>query len=256
MTTLHDWLDRRPFTLALSGGFFGFFAHTGLLAALEAVGLRPRRIVGVSSGALAGGTWASGLPAVEMEAELLRLRRADFWDPGVPLGGLLTGKRFEAKLAGLLTRVGVWRIEECRVPFIAVTYDLIRRRCRTLTRGPLARAIRASCAVPLLFRPVLWRGSLLVDGGLGDRTGFCALASGERVLYHHLASSRQGARQLRVLPGHGRPGCQVVAVSDLPRVSPLHLDRGRHALRRVREEVLRRLEEPLPQIVPGTRRSS
>src|SRR5690606_33221631 len=50
--THSDWLAREPFTLALSAGFFGFFAHTGVLLALEHAGLRPRRIVGVSAGAL------------------------------------------------------------------------------------------------------------------------------------------------------------------------------------------------------------
>ena len=84
-----DWLASQPFTLALSAGFFGFFAHTGVLQALEEAGLRPRRIVGVSAGALAGGLWASGLSAAELAEELVRLRRVDFWDPGLPLGGLL-----------------------------------------------------------------------------------------------------------------------------------------------------------------------
>ena len=32
---LRDWLEAEPFTLALSAGFFGFFAHTGLILALE-----------------------------------------------------------------------------------------------------------------------------------------------------------------------------------------------------------------------------
>ena len=51
-TTHHDWLAAAPYTLALGAGFFGFFAHTGVLRALEESGAaRPRRVVGVSAGA-------------------------------------------------------------------------------------------------------------------------------------------------------------------------------------------------------------
>ena len=55
-----DWLSEEPFTLLSSAGFFGFFAHAGLLAALEQTGLSPRRVAGASAGALAGGLWAAG----------------------------------------------------------------------------------------------------------------------------------------------------------------------------------------------------
>ena len=33
--TLREWLRERPFSLALSSGFFGFFAHTGLVTVLQ-----------------------------------------------------------------------------------------------------------------------------------------------------------------------------------------------------------------------------
>ena len=35
-----------PFTLGLSAGFFGFYAHAGLVVALEEAGLRPARVAG------------------------------------------------------------------------------------------------------------------------------------------------------------------------------------------------------------------
>ena len=37
--TLREWLAEEPFALAMSAGFFGFFAHTGVLLALEEAGL-------------------------------------------------------------------------------------------------------------------------------------------------------------------------------------------------------------------------
>src|SRR5690606_7643453 len=142
------------FTLLLGAGFFGFFSHAGLLAALEEAGLRPRRVVGVSAGALAGGLWASGLGAEVLTAELLRLRRADFWDPGLPLGGLLRGRKFGEKLRALLHTTGVRVVEECPTPFAAVSHDLRGRRTHVMDTGPLDVAIQASCSVPFMFRPV------------------------------------------------------------------------------------------------------
>jgi len=44
MNTLRDWLRAGPFTLAMSSGFFGFYAHAGFLSVLEAEGLLPARV--------------------------------------------------------------------------------------------------------------------------------------------------------------------------------------------------------------------
>ena len=54
--TRADWLEAEPFTLVLSAGFFGFYAHAGLLHALELAGLKPRRVVGASAGDRLGAT--------------------------------------------------------------------------------------------------------------------------------------------------------------------------------------------------------
>ena len=81
MITLRDWLAESPFSLAMSSGFFGFFAHTGMLAALEEAGVLPAEVAGSSAGALVAGLWASGIDAPALEVELTRLRREDFWDP-------------------------------------------------------------------------------------------------------------------------------------------------------------------------------
>lgn len=241
-----DWLQAQPFTLALSAGFFGFFAHTGVLRALERAGLVPRRIVGVSAGALAGGLWASGMTAPQIEQELVSLRRVDFWDPGLPLGGLLKGGKFAAKLRALLDARGIVKVEDCRLEFAAVVYDVASRRVRPVARGPLGPAIQASCTVPLMFRPLRHEGRLLLDGGVADRLGLCALAPGERVM-HHLLRSRSPWRGLKrgapdVL-AEG-PGRKVLVVEDLPKVSPFRLEAGPDALERAYAAASRWLAAP------------
>ena len=75
LPTRAELLREEPFTLALSAGFFGFFAHTGFLSALETRGIQPHRVIGASAGALAGGLWSAGMSADVLKKELLDLKR-------------------------------------------------------------------------------------------------------------------------------------------------------------------------------------
>lgn len=231
----------------LGAGFFGFFAHTGFLQALEAAGLHPRRIVGCSAGALAGGLWAGGLSGEVLAQELSALRREEFWDPGLPLGGLLRGRKFNLKLQQVLARGGVVHLHECRVPFTAIVHDVVGRRPLAMDRGRLDLAIQASCAVPLMFRPVWVDGRLLVDGGVSDPVGELALAPDERVLMHYLMpSSRRLLRSGRRAAPADVPGRRLMVITpDLPRVNPFRLEHGPTALQRTREHLSRWLDERL-----------
>ena len=240
MRTLRDWLAEAPFTLVLSSGFFGFFAHAGLVSVLEEEHLVPARVCGSSAGALVGGLWAAGVPARRVREELLALRREDFWDPRPGLG-LLRGARFRARLEAILP---VATFEECPRPVAVSVYDVLGRRTAVLSSGPLAPALHASCAAPLLFQPVRIGRRTYVDGGVLDRHGREPVAPAERVLYHHLTSRspwrRRSSPALRI---PSRPGLQAIAVADVPRVGPFRLQRGRDAMERVAEaarEALRR----------------
>lgn len=241
--TRREALAREPFTLALSSGFFAFYAHAGFLAALEAAGLQPRRVVGVSAGALAGGLWSAGMKAHDIAQRLIALRREEFWDAGLPLGGLIKGQRFEALLREV---VGHRPIQTLERPFAAVAYHLVRRRTVSLEGGQLTTAIRASCAVPLMFRPVWHERQLLVDGGVTDRIGVTSLAPGERTLLHYIPSSsrphRQAAEQRAV---ERRPHTTALIAAGLPQVTPFHLQRGARAFSLAHERALQWLEEPV-----------
>lgn len=242
--TRESWLAQGPFTLALSAGFFGFFSHTGVLAALETVGLRPRRIIGVSAGALAGGLWAAGLGAGELARELLALRREDFWDPGLPLGGLLRGRKFEAELRRVLAPTGVARVEDCGVDFVSIVHDVVAHKTLALAHGDLAKAIRASCTVPLMFRPLWWRGRVLVDGGVSDRLGRIALAPDDRVMLHYIPSRRRWRRAPGpvTLPGID---AQIMVTPDVPPLGPFKLGEAARALEVSRAHTLKWLRQRL-----------
>lgn len=238
-------LREQPFTLALSAGFFGFFAHTGFLQALEARGVRPHRVVGASAGALAGGLWAAGMPAAKLEAELLNLERAQFWDPGFPMGGMLKGQKFDARLRELVASLDSATVEDCPIPFSPVVYELLSRRTRSIRQGDIVSAIRASCAVPFMFRPIRMGLRLYVDGGLYDRQAMSAVAPGEAVIMHYLPSQSpwSGLVHRGDTPKIAAERC--LQIPSLPKVGPFHLHRGAQALSIAREKALRWLDEPI-----------
>lgn len=238
--TLADWLTERPFTLTMSSGFFGFFAHAGMLEALVERGLRPARITGSSAGALVGGVYSSGVEPVEIARELLRVRRADFWDPRPGLG-LLRGHLFHDRIA-TLTRGA--RLEHARVPTSLVVHDVLSHRAVAKARGALAPIIQASCAVPFLFHPVWLDGRPYLDGGILDRPGLSPIAKGERTLYHHLASRSPWRLSLDTPV---REHMTTLVLADLPRSGPFALDVGHRAYERAKRATSDALDRPWSQ---------
>jgi len=169
----------RPLVAVMSSGFFGFFAHAGFLQALEDLGLEPDAYAGSSSGALVAAFAAAGVSAREMLHGFTRLRREDFWDP--PRGasllrhllglfrkrtGYLEGLAFQRLLERDLPAA---QFQDCPKPCLVSTLDLVSNQRLILDSGPLARAVVASGAVPMLFSAVPHQGGLLVDGGMVDK---------------------------------------------------------------------------------------
>lgn len=242
LPSLRDWLAAAPFTLTLSSGFFGFFAHCGVLSALLEEGLIPAQATGSSAGALVSGLWASGRSIDDLREALFELKRSDFWDPGLGLG-LLRGELFEEKLRSLLA---CQNFSDTRSPLRITAFHCGRFRAQVFTGGPLAPAIRASCTFPGLFQPVWINGAPYIDGGVSDRPGWTGLGPQHRVFYHHLLSRSRlrGALGLTKVPKRAQTAALVVR--GLPRCSPNDMSAGQHAFRIARESALCSLDRQLP----------
>lgn len=239
---LADWLAEAPFTLAMSSGFFGFFAHFGTLRALLDHGLSPARFCGSSAGALVGACMASGASINAIEDTLLGLDRSQFWDPSPGLG-LLSGQAFRRMLADLLP---TQRVEETRTPLAVSAWQGKSRRTQVLQQGNLVEAVYASCAVPLLFQPARIGGRYYWDGGIADRHGLAATFPGERVLYHHLQSrSPWRGRNSMALHHPSRPNLVTLAIDGLVRSGPGKLEQGRLAMRQAYNATGRALARPV-----------
>jgi NTE family protein len=116
-------------------------------------------------GALIGGIYAAG--KLETYAEWVRpLQRLDvlrLLDWTLSGGGFIKGDRIIGVLKDL---IGETNIEDLQIPYTAVAVDLDLQREEWFSQGPLFDAIRASIAIPTIFRPYHYEGRLLVDGGL------------------------------------------------------------------------------------------
>lgn len=151
--------------LALGGGAVRGAAHLGVLEVLQREGIKPDVITGTSAGAVFGALAAAHADLSEV-AELVRqvrwpklirptLGRAALFDTD-PLGRLLTRLIGSTTFAELPTKLAV------------IACDLGSGEAAALSSGEVARAVRASTAVPGLFRPVEIDGRWYVDGGLAS----------------------------------------------------------------------------------------
>ena len=165
--------------LVFSSGFFGFFAHTGCLKALEEMGISPVGYAGTSSGAIVAAFAAAGMDAKTIGNLLFGLKKKDFWDPepwyktafyAVKLfrgwSGYLKGEKFKHLLA---SKLPVKNFEELNTPCVIAASNLTRKRKEVFTTGNIADAVQASGTIPWMFKAKKIGEDLFLDGGLVDK---------------------------------------------------------------------------------------
>lgn len=151
--------------IALGGGAARGWAHIGVLRTLIEAGFEPDIVAGTSIGAVAGGCWiADKLDHLEdFACALTRRRIFGFLDFNFAGSGLITGQRLcerlDAHMASIL-------IEDLPRKFVAVATELGTGHEIWLNRGRLVDAVRASYALPGIFRPVRINGRWLIDGAV------------------------------------------------------------------------------------------
>jgi NTE family protein len=151
--------------LALGGGAARGWAHIGVLRALNNAGIKPDIIAGTSIGAVVGACDVTGhLDDLENFArELTRRRVLGYLDFNLSGTGLITGHRLGERLH---KHLGETRIEDMPRRFTAVATEIGTGHEVWLSRGSLVEAVRASYALPGVFRPVKVDGRWLFDGAL------------------------------------------------------------------------------------------
>ncbi len=187
--------------LVLSGGAAKGFAHIGVLRVLDSLGVKPDLIVGTSIGALVGSLYASGYRAHEVDSlmralpieQVIRryepvvsasvnlLKPVAVWERGRTGYRLQTGAAREGPVNALMSSLtlrgnvlagGVF--DSLPIPFRAIATDLATQRAVVMGSGDLAFAVRASIALPLVFQPVRYGSTWLIDGALSANTPVAA----------------------------------------------------------------------------------
>ncbi|MCX7858103.1 MAG: patatin-like phospholipase family protein [Deltaproteobacteria bacterium] len=151
--------------LVLSGGSAKGFAHIGVIRVLEQEKIPIHMIVGTSVGSLIGGLYASNPDSFQLEWTAFKIEKSDILDFSLIYSKL--GPVQGQKLENFVEREAkVKKIEETKIPFFPVATDLNTGETVVLEKGSLAKAVRASCAIPGIFVPVSFGGRTLVDGGV------------------------------------------------------------------------------------------
>lgn len=194
-TDTHRWLDRRPLAghihirpdlvrdlerlariesgraigLVLCGGGARGFAHLGVYKALHEFGIDIDYVGGTSIGAVMG-----AFAAFDMAPDLViaRARKAFRLNPTsdynlIPLLSLIKGQKLKRIIEGAIQEcVGADAdIEDTWKNFFCVATNYSRTCELVISRGKLAKSVRASVSIPGALPPVIHNGDLLVDGG-------------------------------------------------------------------------------------------
>jgi NTE family protein len=151
--------------VAFGGGAARGWAHIGVLQALLEAGIRPSVVAGTSIGAVVGGCQVADRldHLIDFARGLTRRKVFGYFDLNLSGSGLINGERLNLVLRDA---IGDMRIEELPVPFTAVATEIGSGHEVWLSRGDLVDAVRASYAIPGVFRPVSLDGRWLFDGAL------------------------------------------------------------------------------------------
>ncbi|WP_028670462.1 patatin-like phospholipase family protein [Saccharospirillum impatiens] len=188
------WLERRPVTdhvhirpdlerdmarlarietrtavgLVLAGGGARGFAHLGVFKALQEAGMEIDYVGGTSMGAVMAALVAADQP-IDPTFDICRRSfqlnpTGDFnW---LPMLSLIRGQRLAKIIAQAFKELlghdadleDFWKTYYC----VATNYS--RAEEHVMRHGPLAKALRASTAIPGALPPILHKGDLLCDG--------------------------------------------------------------------------------------------
>jgi hypothetical protein len=210
-------LAQGPFDLVLGSGYFGMFEHLGFLRALARLGLEPRHVTGISSGALVAGlSRCTSLPHTQDALLGVGLTNfADFSWNAYQHGSLLEGRALRRKLAQILLPYGMNRLEQCPQSVSVLAFNLRTQRTVQLSRGAIPASLSASAALPKLFMPVqLEDGDYYIDGGWLDPHGALVLQPGNPTVVHRLMGL-SAAETRRAEESLGRPSADESLPSDL-----------------------------------------
>ncbi len=149
--------------VVLGAGSSRGFAHIGVLKILEANKIPIHMIIGTSAGSFVGSLYAYTCNAFQLQEMSFSIEKGDIIDWTIPDNGFIKGEKLEEFINKTLKDTP---IEKLKIPFYAVTTDIQNGKEVVFGSGNTGRAVRASCSIPGIFRPVKIADKMYVDGGV------------------------------------------------------------------------------------------
>jgi NTE family protein len=184
---------KKKIVLALGGGGARGFAHIGVLKALDERGIGVKAITGTSMGAVIGALYCTGMSPAGIQRRiaaflekgnhsLAGLPRMLLFRVQGPLGAMSRNLRQRLLVNVSINRISLFslkplvrfleavippgRIEALRIPFCALSVNLLDGSDILFASGDLRSALLAAVNIPGFFPPVASHGRLLVDAGI------------------------------------------------------------------------------------------
>ena len=149
--------------LVLGAGSSKGFAHIGVLKVLETNKVPIHMIIGTSVGSVVGSLYAYGYNAFQLQKISFSIEKGDVVDLIIPDNGFIKGEKLEEFINRTLNQTPM---EKLKIPFYAVAADVQTGQEVVFGRGNTGQAVRASCSIPGVFRPVKIGDRMYVDGGV------------------------------------------------------------------------------------------
>lgn len=150
--------------VALGGGGARGFQHVGVLRAMAQFGMTPDILSGVSAGSIAAVLYGAGLTSEEIiQCFMEQAKMNKFTEWSVPKVSFLRLNRFAKLLDSWLP---VKNLEDLRIPTVVCATDFDKGTSVGWSKGEIVPRVVASCSIPIVFPPVIIRGTHYVDGGV------------------------------------------------------------------------------------------
>ncbi len=149
--------------ISLSGGGARGIAHIGILKALDDAGLKLSMITGTSAGAIIGALYCNGYSPDQLMNIVIETKLIKYVRPAFSFSGLLKLGTIEVIFRKYLKTQS---FEDLNIPLAVAATNVGKGTTKLFHEGPLIQALLASCAIPVIFKPIEINGETFIDGGI------------------------------------------------------------------------------------------
>ena len=149
----------------MSGGASYGIAHVGVIKALREYGIEPDVVYGTSAGAIVASLYAGKVSIQDMRRFIDSNKILSVRQLRIPKLGFIPLTSLENQLDDFIPYK---RLEDLPCKTLIGATNLETGMHETVDSGQVSKAVAASCAIPVFFRPIEHNGNLYVDGGVSN----------------------------------------------------------------------------------------